>query len=481
MNLRATWNLAPFARGTFVALLALLATGCATRAVERGVGDARGVAEERLAVPPGSVAAGAGDASESVPSPESAPSPEAPLGPDEAVRLALARDRRVAAILAELSAELAEARGSWMPENPTISLEALWPEAVSGLTALEIEAAQNLVSLASIPHRRETARAAAERAGLHAAHEIVSLGMEARRAWIEARFAEDLLAPALDEARCADAAHDLAKSMLEAGNLPEIDVLETRLAAERARMHLDEARAESMLACERLIVALGLHGEAADRLALAPAADAEPDAAGADDVESIAVARRLDLAEARAGVELAGARLRSHRAWRWFGSGVEAGGKAERDGDGSRAFGAVFGFALPIFDRGQHELLALRSDLARAESELVARAVEARSEARRARDRLALARMRHERARDHLLPAAQARLVEATRRYDYMIDGAFDLLEARREVAEVERTRLETARDAWIARVDLMEATGGVEPMDGMDPMDRMDEEKEAP
>lgn len=87
--------------------------------------------------------------------------------------------------------------------------------------------------------------------------------------------------------------------------------------------------------------------------------------------------------------------------------------------------------------------------------------VDARSEVRTARTRLARFRAKARAYHDRLLPL-QNQVVEQTQlQYNGMLVGVFQLLEARRDQIDVARGYIEALREYWIARADLEKAVGG--------------------
>jgi cobalt-zinc-cadmium efflux system outer membrane protein len=87
--------------------------------------------------------------------------------------------------------------------------------------------------------------------------------------------------------------------------------------------------------------------------------------------------------------------------------------------------------------------------------EYVAEAVELRSTARAARDRLVAARERAAYCRDVLLPARHEVLRESQLQYNAMQIGVFQLLLAKREEIEAGGQYIESLRDYWLGRANL--------------------------
>ena len=77
------------------------------------------------------------------------------------------------------------------------------------------------------------------------------------------------------------------------------------------------------------------------------------------------------------------------------------------------------------------------------------------------RNRLITTHRSAEHYRTVLLPLREKSVKESQLRYNAMLLGVFQLLQARREQIEVYRDYLDTVRDYWITRAELERATGG--------------------
>jgi outer membrane protein, heavy metal efflux system len=110
---------------------------------------------------------------------------------------------------------------------------------------------------------------------------------------------------------------------------------------------------------------------------------------------------------------------------------------------------------IPIFDQGQATNAVAAAELRRAMQDYVAEAVELRSAARAARDRLAAARERAVYCRDVLLPVRGEVLRESQLQYNAMQIGVFQLLTAKRDEVEAGGQYIQSLRDYWLARANL--------------------------
>src|SRR4029079_18301892 len=105
------------------------------------------------------------------------------------------------------------------------------------------------------------------------------------------------------------------------------------------------------------------------------------------DLESLAIAQRLDLAAAREQVQVARTSLGLTRATR-FSPEVTVGGHFEREPERTETFGPSLDIPIPIFDQGQAAISRGGALLAQSQFRYAALAVEVQSQVRSAQQRL---------------------------------------------------------------------------------------------
>ncbi len=179
-----------------------------------------------------------------------------------------------------------------------------------------------------------------------------------------------------------------------------------------------------------------------------------------DHVESLAIGRRLDLLAVRAegqALEEAASLTGVSRALPSLQVGVSTG----RDAEGTRVTGPDLSVELPIFDQGQARAARILAEVRQSRARQAELAVNIRAEVRALRNRLVVTHRSAEHYRTVLLPLREKALKESQLRYNAMLLGVFQLLQARREQIDVYRNYLETVRDYWITRAELERATGG--------------------
>lgn len=385
-----------------------------------------------------------------------------PLDERGAVEVALIRSRRVQASIEHAIAAALEAHAEAAPANPVIEYLVRWPHG-SGGPILDLGLSFGLLDLLRLPGRSDAADLATREASLDAAQAILDLVAEVRRAWIETAATQQLVALDADSVEAAQIAADLAERQFAAGTLPEIDHLRFRAFAAEAHASLDRTRGEAVAAAERLVRALGLHGE---DLPVAVAGHLPvlslPDTMD-DDVERRAVTRRIDLERARGSV--VAARLAAGLAGDTARlPDLELGASFERESDGSRSTGPSVSLVAPISPREAAFADAAEARAREAEARLFDLAVQIRSEAREAAAALQSAASTAARHRDVILPLRTAIVEQAQLHYNGMLIGVYDLLQEKREELRARRELVEALRAAWIARIDFDVALGGEPP-----------------
>ena len=226
--------------------------------------------------------------------------------------------------------------------------------------------------------------------------------------------------------------------------------------------HLDLARSEEQLLDDRErlgeLLGVGSTRSAWTVPASLPAlAKSEP---ALDQLETFAVAHRLDLQVARAELGVRDRALSITKATRLFGV-IEVGADIHREVVGGTVAGPSLRLELPIFDQGQARVARQRSLYRQAERELEALELQIRSEIRRRRAHLLVARASVEYYQSSLLPVRERIVALSQRHYSAMLLGVYQLLQAKQDEANTYREYIEAVRDYFIARSQLERAAGG--------------------
>lgn len=439
-----------------LAVGAALLAGCTAPAAEVLVREPVALVEARLGEAPRWRAGGSPSAEEDARVRALLATPLDAVG---AVEVALVRSRRVQALLEHAIAEALDAHADAAPANPVLDALVRWPHGPGG-PLVDLGLTFGLLDVLRLPGRGDAAALAARGAALEAAEAILEVAFEVRTAWIEAVAARERESLDADAAETASIAAELAARQHAAGTLSQFDLLRFRAFADESLAAADRARTESGAAKERLVRALGVFGDEATvsvsaSLPQVPDADPRP-----DDVESRAVARRLDLERARVAVveaRLAAGLAADERTLPDLGVGASF----EREIDGARSTGPGVSAVLPLSAKEVARSDAALARAREAEDRLYDLAVRVRSEAREADGAFRGATAVEARYRDSVVPLRAAAVEEAQLRYNGMLLGVYDLLAEKREELRATRDLVDAGRDAWIARLDLERALGG--------------------
>ena len=383
----------------------------------------------------------------------------APIGPGEAVRIALLANPELARSLAETGLSRAEVIGASRLPNPRLSLGILESNRSGARREVETGIAFDLIQLLIRPERNALSIQEYERATLRAAHELVDLATRVEAGWFEYVGARQVAEMRAIIAEAADISSELADRFYQAGNISELQLQRERAAATQARLNAGRAELKArreQLALTRLMgLSVDQHDwQAAERLP----ATIEINESG-DELLSAARANRLDLKNLETQVSSLEQALELSRRWRFLGD-VEVGVVRQRGADGERLIGPTLDLRLPIFDQGQASVLRHQSRLERAQAQLRAQQLDVEYEVMQALAVVEASRAIALEYRDALIPQREAIVMRSQEFYDYMFIGAFELLVARQHEYDAYQGYIEAVRDYWLARVELARAAG---------------------
>lgn len=383
-----------------------------------------------------------------------------PLTADSAAQVAVLNNRSLQATFEDLGIAQADLVQAGLLSNPTFGVSARFPDKPPSGTDLEVFVVQPLLEAFSIPARQRMAETELEKAQIAIAREATTLVARTRGALFEAQAQTQRTRVLELYARAAAADAALAARQHLAGTINDLEAAQRQAEAMGAAAEADEARAGISAARERVSRLLGHRPGQPDWSTAAelPALPAEePDER---DLESAAVARRLDLAAARRDVRVI--EQASEIARTGVFTRMEIGLDSERDPSGVTVTGPNLAIEVPVFDHGQGSLRRLEAQLRQAKARADALEVEARSEVREA-----AAEMRSARRRAELLGKGVVLLRErivslAQEQYDAMAIGPADLLKARQADLRARADAVSAVEAYWKARTKLEQASGGV-------------------
>lgn len=391
-----------------------------------------------------------------------------PLSAEAAARVALLNNRALQAEFEAVGIAHADFVQASLLTNPEFSASLRLPSRPPSFANTEFALAGNIVELFLLPMRKRVAAGEIERARLHAAGAALGLIAEAKAAFYTLQARQQLRTGLRLLVETNAAAADLAQRQHVAGNINDLDLATAGAAAAQARVDVLQTEAQIRADRERLNRLLGLAGgeelnwRVADRLPPIPAEEASR-----KNLETLALARRVDLLAARRTVDAIGEALALRTKTRYLPTALKLGVDTEREPDRTRLTGPTLDLELPIFDQGQGAIAKLAAQFRQARRQLEAAETDARSEVRAARDLLAARRTLAETYRRTLLPQQRLIVDQTQLQYNAMQAGGAGLLAARERQLNTERLYLEAWRDYWLARVELERALAGGGPVPG--------------
>ena len=376
------------------------------------------------------------------------------LGADEAVRLAVANNRKLQSILEDLEIARAELWQASLPPNPVADAEIQFVEAGGG-DLLELGVAQSIIDILLIPRRRQVATERFESVKASVTAAVLDLATEVRAAYRGLQAQRELVELFRSATDATYFSFDAARRLREAGNIIELDVLQERALYEDAKIALVEAQAMARKHRENLNVLMGIWGPDGESWTVQPRLPEPTELkAGAGDLESEVLTASLDLEAMRHGIVALGHEVGLKRLEVMFPEGA-VGVTAEREAGETWSAGPLTSLSIPVFDFGQAASAEARARLRRAYERFTDFAVRIRRSARTAFVESETAGNNSRYLREVILPL-RAQITEQTQRqFNAMQLGVFQLLQIRRRQIDAGRRYVETLRNHWIARTRL--------------------------
>ncbi len=284
-----------------VAFVALVATGCASIAPQRGHDEVAKLVRDRTGESTGWEQ---GPAADDATHQRVTELLQGGLDPRRAVAIALLHNPRLLATYEELGISQADLVQAGLLKNPSFSVAAGWPVSGGRIVEQQFSLVQDFLDLFVLPLRRDLA--AEQFAGdvARVAHEAYAVATETLAAFITCQAAAKNveLRTTLLEAQVASLT--LAERQFEAGNITELALTTERAVAAQARLDVSVAEQALFASREAVNRALGLFGPQTDwglRAELSDLPEADP---SLEHLETLAMHQRLDVAAARRQVRV---------------------------------------------------------------------------------------------------------------------------------------------------------------------------------
>jgi outer membrane protein, heavy metal efflux system len=383
-----------------------------------------------------------------------------PLTVSSAVQIVLLNNRGLQVTFEKVGIAQADVIEAVTVPNPSVDFEVQFPVVAGTLNRYAWLVAQEFVQILMIPLKKKISEAQLEAVELRVADETLDLVEKVKVAFFMVQADQQLISRLKLIQETNTASLELAQKQYQAGNITDLALLQLQASYSQGRLDIAKAEADSRDKREELNRLLGLWGpQTAWQIQgdIMPIPDSDFSVRG---LESLAVAQRLDLRAAHRHLISVVTALGLTKIYRWVPV-LEFGFAGERDVDGALNMGPSFRLEVPIFNQGQARIARARSELRRAENRLAALAVEIRSEAREFRDRLISLRDQAKFYHDDLLPTRIKILNKALLEYNAMQLSPYELFLAKSQEVEAERNYIDTLRDYWITRAKLERTVGG--------------------
>jgi cobalt-zinc-cadmium efflux system outer membrane protein len=375
-----------------------------------------------------------------------------PLSTGAAVEVGLRNSPAIAGDLYLLDLSRAALVKAILPPNPEGSIQVMYGEP-GELPNLEIEATEDLGELLRLPLRVAEADARLDAARAEAAGRVLDRIAAIRTAWIDHVAAQQTSELYEIAARSAEASAEIARRMHDAGNLSDLQLANERLLAEDAALTRDAAALAVKTTREALAIVLGLVGTDASWSVPGRLPDPEGGPVITPDLEARVVKASLDLAAADSRILAAerGVALAVHEG---LLPRLHGGVITERVA-GNWEVGPLIEIEIPLFDQGEAEVAIAAAMLRRLRYQRDEIEYRVRAGARAQGAIVKMAADQATRHRDVLLPL-HAEVLERTQvRYNSMLLGVYQLLDARRMQVAAGRAYVAALRTFWAACVDL--------------------------
>jgi outer membrane protein TolC len=377
-----------------------------------------------------------------------------PLGPAEAVQIALLNNPGLQASYAEVGIAEADLVQASRWRGPTFSFARLRR---GDETETERGVFFDVLGLLTIPLSTRASAARLEATQSRAAAEALGIALDARKAWFHAVAAQESANYMAQVKDSAETSAELARRMAAVGNFPRLAHAREQAFYAEATAQLARARHNAVAARERLARLMGLWGEdlpyqLPDRLP-----DLPKEAREGVDLETQAIAQRLDVQGARREAESLARSMGLTKATRFINL-LEVGVLSKSETGQPRQRGWEVELGIPIFDFGGARTAKAERLYTQAVNRTAEAAIQARSEVREAYSsyRTAFDIARH--YRDEIVPLRKRISEEVLLRYNGMLMSVFELLADSREQVAAVNSYIEAAREFWLAESDLQMA-----------------------
>jgi outer membrane protein TolC len=380
-----------------------------------------------------------------------------PFTADSAVQIALINNRGLQATYGELGIAEADLVQAGRLRNPRFTF---LRERAGNDTRIERTYTFDFISLLTAPLARRIEGRRFELTKLLVANDVLRVAAETRKAWYRAVAAEQTVLYMLQVKMAAEAGAELARGMAKAGNWSNLDQAREQVFYADATAQLARAKHTAVNEREKLTRLMGLWGEDVqlrlpDRLPDLPAAPAE-----FEEIESFAIAQRLDIQATKQETAGLAASLGLTKTTRFINV-LEASYLRNSETGRARETGYEITLELPLFDWRGARVAKAEAIYMQAVNRVAETAINARSEVRESYAGYLTSYELAKHYRDEIVPLRKKISNELLTRYNGMLVSVFELLADSREQVSAVNASIEAQRDYWMAETELQVALGG--------------------
>ena len=389
----------------------------------------------------------------------------APITAQSAMQLALLRNPQMQLLYADLGLGWADVADAARISNPVVNYERLRLRTSDLLSKITSGITQDLSDLLLLGARKRLAQGELKRSSAQITAQVLNLARDAEVAYYQLLGAEQVRGMRGLSAESMQNSADLAQRFFDAGNITRGQLASEQASAAQAQIELEHAKAAAFAARAALNALLALPADNTQLQLDAKLPEMVSVEDSAADLQALAKLQRADLVAAELYLASAKDVARSAKRWRWLGA-LEVGYAQDREEDGARFAGLSLSLGIPIFNQGQGSVLRASAYAEKAAALRAQMVLQVQSEVQSAAAQVASSRTMVGIYRDKLLPAREAIVAAQQLRFNFMLIGAFELLQGKREEYDAYQGYLEALSQYWAARATLARAIGGVLPSD---------------
>ncbi len=380
------------------------------------------------------------------------------LSLNEAVQIALLNNQHLQSTYEQLAIARASLVQAGLLKNPVFDGSYKWVR--HGGHVIEMGVVQDFMDVMMTPLKRRIASTELEEVKAAVTAQVLDVAYDTRRAYIELQMDRQTMEMFEDVLLAAEASYEMAGRLRNAGNITKLNLFGKQAIYEEAKLQCSSLEIAVLEDRERLNTLMGLWGKHTDWTVTAELPEIPEKPMDLTQLEKRAIENSLDLSMSYNRVKALAQDLGMTNitsVFPEFGIGADS----EREPDGTWVVGPMLDIPLPLFDQGQAVRSMARAQLRRAWREYSGLAVEIHSSVRRARHRLLNARRQAVFYRKVFVPLSERIMAQTQLRYNGMLLGVFELLQAKQSEINAKRRYIQSLRNYWIARSELQQILDG--------------------